>query len=215
MAMPFLRHICNGWPNKASCSGQAFAPAPTCSLSRASFLTGLCPHSTGMLGLAHLGHGRVKYPEHIAHRLKAVGYQTVHCGIDHTITNAHWTVPYDVYDQKLGPGLELGAEVAPVVAGFLRAKPQQPFFMSVGLRETHTPFQIPPRSSIALRMNVTASRPGHCPTCPQCGARWRRSKPALERWMMRTAKFCLQCPTTRWSAALLITVSNSHATCAT
>jgi len=122
---------------------QAFAPAPTCSPSRASFLTGICPHSAGMLGLAHLGHGRDDYPEHIAHRLKTTGYQTVHCGIDHTILNAHWTVPYRAYDQTLGSGLERGADVAPVVAEFLRTKPASPFFLSVGLRETHTPFATP------------------------------------------------------------------------
>src|ERR1700741_1276050 len=34
---------------------KAFNAAPTCSPSRASLLTGMCPHSNGMFGLAHRG----------------------------------------------------------------------------------------------------------------------------------------------------------------
>jgi len=122
---------------------QAFASAPTCSPSRASFLTGLNPHSAGMLGLAHIGFGQSEYPQHITHRLKSVGYHTIHCGIDHTIRNGHWTEPYKGYDRNLGQRIECGADVAPAVAEFLRSKPKQPFFLSVGLRETHTPFAEP------------------------------------------------------------------------
>lgn len=122
---------------------QAFAAAPTCSPSRASFLTGLNPHSAGMLGLAHLGFGRDELPQHIAHRLKTVGYQTVHCGIDHTVRNAHWTETCKAYDRALGQRIERGEEVAPAVVEFLRSKPSGPFFLSVGLRETHTPFAEP------------------------------------------------------------------------
>src|SRR5258705_13910920 len=33
---------------------QAFNAAPNCSPSRASLLTGMCPHSHGIFGLAHL-----------------------------------------------------------------------------------------------------------------------------------------------------------------
>ena len=34
---------------------QAFCAGPTCSASRAALTTGQCPHSAGMLGLAHRG----------------------------------------------------------------------------------------------------------------------------------------------------------------
>src|SRR5438094_3612066 len=51
----------------------AFNAAPTCSPSRASLLTGQCPHSNGMLGLAHRGFFLTDYKRHIAHTLRAAG----------------------------------------------------------------------------------------------------------------------------------------------
>lgn len=121
----------------------AFAAAPTCSPSRASFLTGLCPHSAGMLGLAHRGFGRPEYPQHICHRLKAADYHTVHCGIEHIVYNAGGTTTYAGYDQWLGPKLDKAQDAGPAVARFISSAPKRPFFLSVGLRETHTPFAEP------------------------------------------------------------------------
>src|SRR5947209_16770572 len=44
---------------------QAFNAAPTCSPSRASLLTGMCPHNNGMLGLAHRGFALNDYGQHM------------------------------------------------------------------------------------------------------------------------------------------------------
>ena len=52
---------------------KAFCAAPTCSPSRASLLTGQCPHSNGMLGLAHRGFSMTDYKRHVAHTLRAAG----------------------------------------------------------------------------------------------------------------------------------------------
>ena len=55
---------------------QTFAAAPTCSPSRASFLTGMYPHSCGQLGLAHRGFRMPDYSRHVVHHMKRAGYHT-------------------------------------------------------------------------------------------------------------------------------------------
>src|ERR1051326_1007530 len=60
---------------------KAVNAAPTCSPSRASLLTGMCPHSNGMLGLAHRGFALNDYRQHLAHTLRPAGYQSVLIGL--------------------------------------------------------------------------------------------------------------------------------------
>lgn len=128
---------------------QAFAAAPTCSPSRASFLTGTYPHVCGQFGLAHRGFGMPDYSRHVVHRLKRAGYHTVLSGVEHTAPDVA-AVGYDqiVCDHDTnyagsGAGTPGAAEAA---AAFIRARspdarrPAKPFFLSVGLNETHRPF---------------------------------------------------------------------------
>lgn len=64
---------------------QAFATAPHCSPARASLFTGTYPQSNGVLGLTHEPFAwDLKEPkDHIAYRLKSVGYQTELVGVHH------------------------------------------------------------------------------------------------------------------------------------
>src|ERR1044072_7107049 len=62
---------------------QAFNAAPTCSPSRASLLTGHCPHTNGMLGLAHRGFSLKDYRQHILHTLRPHGYRSTLIGVQH------------------------------------------------------------------------------------------------------------------------------------
>lgn len=122
---------------------KAFAAAPTCSPSRAAFLTGRNPHSAGMLGLGHRGFGRDEYPEHICHRLKAAGYFTAHCGIEHIVPNMPGRTGYKGYDVSLCPETNGCEEIADAVTEFIKRKHDRPFFISVGLKETHVPYWDP------------------------------------------------------------------------
>jgi N-sulfoglucosamine sulfohydrolase len=114
---------------------QAFSGAPTCSPSRAALLTGMCAHSSGMLGLAHRGFSLRDPSQHLAHTLRDAGYITALFGIQHEAQSAA-ALGYDaVYAQGA-----TGPEIAQIAASYLSNDPGQPFFASVGFFETHRPF---------------------------------------------------------------------------
>ena len=75
---------------------QAFNAAPTCSPSRASLLTGMCPHSNGMFGLAHRGFVLNDYKQHVLHTLRPAGYYSALFGVQH-IAKDPATIGYDHY----------------------------------------------------------------------------------------------------------------------
>jgi N-sulfoglucosamine sulfohydrolase len=117
----------------------AFNAAPTCSPSRASLLTGQCPHSNGMLGLAHLGFSITDYKRHIAHALRAAGYYSELVGLQH-IARDPAAIGYDKVQSFKGNRVE---DVAPAAAEFLKRAPKTPFFLDTGFFETHREFRRP------------------------------------------------------------------------
>ncbi|MBM3190888.1 MAG: sulfatase, partial [Chloroflexi bacterium] len=118
---------------------QAFNVAPTCSPSRAGLVTGMCAHSAGMIGLAHRGFSLNDYRKHIVHTLRGAGYESTLIGIQHVAARAE-TIGYD----RVVPLESRRAEhVAPAAAAFVRSRPAQPFFLSVGFFETHREFPEP------------------------------------------------------------------------
>ena len=121
---------------------RAYATAPTCSPSRASFLTGMYPHSCGMLGLAHRGFAMSNCDWHAARIFKANGYFTATAGVEHTMPNLN-AIGYDAVLSGLDtnyPNLPKRIEPAGAVVDFLTNAPRQPFFLNLGLNETHRPF---------------------------------------------------------------------------
>ncbi len=112
---------------------KAFSAAPTCSPSRAALLTGLYPHSSGMLGLAHRGFSLNDYQQHIVHTLKPAGYTSVLAGLQH-VAKVPETIGYD----KILPHKDTSAvHVAPAAVAFLDRRPASPFFLDIGFFETH------------------------------------------------------------------------------
>jgi N-sulfoglucosamine sulfohydrolase len=118
---------------------RAYDAAPTCSPSRASLLTGECPHSNGMLGLAHRGFSLYDYTHHILHTLRSEGYRSALAGIQH-IARDPKVIGYDEIIPTHGTHVEA---VAPAAVRFLRGKPKEPFFLSVGFFETHREYHEP------------------------------------------------------------------------
>jgi len=118
---------------------QAFNAAPTCSPSRASLLTGMCPHSNGMFGLAHRGFALRDYKQHILHTLRGAGYYSALIGLQHIAADPA-AIGYDKVMSFPGNHVE---NVAPAAAEFLRASHTAPFFLDVGFFETHREFRQP------------------------------------------------------------------------
>jgi arylsulfatase A-like enzyme len=117
----------------------AFNAAPTCSPSRASLLTGMCPHRNGMLGLAHRGFALNDYKQHMLHTFRAAGYYSALIGLQHIAKDPN-IIGYDKVMNFAGNRTE---EVAPAAAAFLGSKPRAPFFLDVGFYETHREFRQP------------------------------------------------------------------------
>jgi arylsulfatase A-like enzyme len=120
---------------------QAFDAAPTCSPSRAALLTGMVPHSCGMLGLAHRGFRLNDSSRHLARYLRSQGYLTVLSGIQHE--TAAGRVAELGYENILKTRTNRGPDVAGAAAEFLLSRPKEPFFLSCGFFETHREFPVP------------------------------------------------------------------------
>jgi arylsulfatase A-like enzyme len=123
---------------------QAFCPAPQCSPSRASLLTGLMPHRHGLIGLAHRGFRL--HPDALQRTLPRLlgeaGYRTHLFGLQHEAADPH-ELGYQqvVQPRPTGSRPHLCRDVAPAAAEFLANGPTEPFFAMVGFEETHRPFE--------------------------------------------------------------------------
>jgi len=116
---------------------RAFSAAPTCSPSRAALLTGQSAHSSGMLGLAHMGFRLHDYRQHLVHTLKAHGYSTAMVGVQHVAPGPD-EGDFIGYDEHLRSSGNRADAVAASAVEYLRREHHEPFFLSVGFVETHT-----------------------------------------------------------------------------
>jgi len=140
----------------------AYCAGPTCSPSRAAVMTGQCPHANGMLGLAHRGFDLEDYGRHLATYLSERGVETVLAGQQHEVTRdglgrheaAREVLGYDRTlegDDAAVEGRDLdGNDATPrdlanaaAAAEFVRERDaDSPFFLSVGLYNTHQPMPL-------------------------------------------------------------------------
>lgn len=124
----------------------AFCACPTCSPSRTALLTGMAPHSAGLLGLAHRGFQLADYSWHLSSFLRSHGYETALCGIQHEAPDPSMLG----YDHLLGGEADSMDKLAPrdvwdrenarAAAAWLREKHDGPFFLSYGMFATHREF---------------------------------------------------------------------------
>lgn len=127
----------------------AFSAAPTCSASRSALLTGMVPHSNGMLGLTHRGFKLHDPTQHLAYYLGSHGYETVLCGIQHESSD-----PYQIGYQRLlhdqnsakngnamaQRDLDNAHKVADYLLDSKNPSTVDRFFLSFGMHSTHRLF---------------------------------------------------------------------------
>lgn len=156
---------------------KTFCAGPTCSPSRAALLTGMAPHSAGMLGLAgDMGWGLHDYRQHLLHTLKANGYETALAGIQHIAGDTSVIG----YDRDLGEGRDNPDTMytADFVCEYLADRPDKPFFLSFGLWETHRMKPYPePNQHHDPRYTAPAA---HLPDAPQTRYDMARFNSAVE-----------------------------------
>ena len=106
--------------------------APTCTPSRVALLTGMSPHSSNVLGLAHRGWPLQDATPHLANLLRQEGYQTALSGTQHEHTDPH-ALGYERVLREdwsgSGEAMELSNENA--AAQFIHEQHDRPFFLSV------------------------------------------------------------------------------------
>lgn len=184
-------------PNLASFASSAVtftaahAVAPTCSPSRTAMMTGLYPHESGMVGLAHLGFPLARPDRHLARRFSEAGYRTLLSGIQHEAMDAR-----DLgYQETLGADPEAvfraGFEPAPwdeenaaACAAFLDQSHDRPFFLAFGTFEPHRPFPDVPLSENELAVDSPVGLPDS-PLVREDAARFRRGLGNMDRQIGR------------------------------
>ncbi len=155
---------------------QAFDCGPTCSPARASLLTGQYPHQCGMMGLAHRGFSLNDPSKHLANFLKANGYYTALCGMQHE-TTADKVASLGYLESYQGSNVmghrheEMGcdADNTDHACEFIRRKHQQSFFLSLGLFSTHRQFPEVPDPEDNPGYLIP---PAPIPDTPDCRADW-------------------------------------------
>jgi len=117
---------------------QHYCPAPQCSPSRASMLTGRMPHNHGLIGLTHRGFRLREDCPTLPQLFQKAGYTTHLFGHQHEAPDGH-TLGYQTV--KVGAKPQFSClTVTPLLLEFLALRPKEPFYAVVGVTETHRPY---------------------------------------------------------------------------
>ena len=115
----------------------SFATSPGCSPSRAAIATGMYPHNTGVLGLAHAHFGwRLdKKINHIAKYFSKNGYTSILFGLQH-VTYHEQTLGFNkIFPER--PADEVLKNITKIIDNKIFKKP---FYAEVNFFEPHRPF---------------------------------------------------------------------------
>ena len=126
---------------------RAFSASPTCSPSRAALLTGVTPGGNGMWGLAHRGWALNNYAQTLPQTLRRAGYTAALAGLQHIASGDPDAAAARIgYDTRLPTPNRLAGAVSDAAVAYLKRPHAKPFFLDVGLFETHLMPGVPGRS---------------------------------------------------------------------
>ena len=115
----------------------SFATSPGCSPSRAAIATGMYPHNTGVLGLAHarFGWSLDKKINHIAKYFSKNGYTSILFGLQH-VTYDEKTLGFNkIFPER--PADQVLRNITKIIDNKIFKKP---FYAEVNFFEPHRPF---------------------------------------------------------------------------
>jgi len=140
-----------------------FATAPLCSPSRGSIMTGLYPHTNGLMGLVNRGWDMPDAYPTLAQLLRQGGYATALFGFQHEKTDPH-RMGYQEHHHR--QGRHWCEEVSEAFASWVQARRRSdpPFFACMGFFEVHRPFKhdrYEPDDPAAVQV------PGYLPEAPE------------------------------------------------
>ena len=146
-----------------------FCTAPQCSPSRASIVTGLMPHCTGVIGLTHRGFDMNRDQATTAQILREAGYSTHLIGLQHECHDAHW----EGYDEVLSgrpdkpmsarSDAQSTADQAGEIFRRYTSSGGKPFFLAIGTRDVHRPLGETYEAGTLARVKLP-------PYLPECDA---------------------------------------------
>ncbi|PCJ62290.1 MAG: sulfatase [Planctomycetota bacterium] len=121
---------------------QAHAASPTCSPSRGALVTGSSPHSCGMTGLAGMGFALKNPEQHMLFTLRDAGFSTTLIGQQHVAEDSNTigydeVIPFPEISRRNGGHTFKASVVAPAAAEWLSKKRTEPFFLNIGMDDTH------------------------------------------------------------------------------
>jgi N-sulfoglucosamine sulfohydrolase len=114
----------------------AFCNSPACSPSRGCIMTGQYAHTSGGVGLAHMGWPLPQSARTIVDCLNDAGYETVHVGLNHERHGG--TNHYQVDEERTWDDWQADRAVDKAIAYVeSRAGADKPFYLNIGTAEVH------------------------------------------------------------------------------
>lgn len=124
----------------------AFCTAPQCSPSRGSLITGMYPHSNGLVGLTHRKFDLKPNVPLMPELFNNAGYNTYLFGLQHESREAEKLGYQHIFQENIRP--YKCKDVTPLVLDFLKHNPRQPFLAMAGFWEVHRPYLEPTEKSV-------------------------------------------------------------------